>query len=128
MSRLEGAFEQVVERLGDMNARLEMLEMKTDGNYRALDEKISALDAKVESKFAAMDSRFESKFAAADSKVESKFAAMDSNFDSKFAAMDSKFDSKFRFLVGLYVSSTLTILAAVLATVLPLYSRLPPLH
>ncbi len=102
MSRLEGAFEQVVERLGDMNARLETLEMKTDGNYHALDEKISALDAKFESKFAAID--------------------------SKFAAMDSKFDSKFNFLVGLYVSSTLTIVAVVLAVVLPLYSRLPPLH
>ena len=109
MSRLEGAFEQVVERLGDMNARLETLEMKSDGNYHALDEKISALDAKFESKFAAIDS---------------KFAAI----DSKFAAMDSKFDSKFNFLVGLYVSSTLTIVAVVLAVVLPLYSRLPPLH
>lgn len=116
MSRLEGAFEQVVERLGDMNARLETLEMKTDGNYHALDEKISALDAKFESKFAAIDS----KFAA----IDSKFAAI----DSKFAAMDSKFDSKFNFLVGLYVSSTLTIVAVVLAVVLPLYSRLPPLH
>ena len=84
MSRLEGAFEQVVERLGDMNARLETLEMKTDGKYHALDEKISALDA--------------------------------------------KFESKFNFLVGLYVSSTLTIVAVVLAVVLPLYSRLPPLH
>ena len=102
MSRLEGAFEQVVERLGDMSARLETLEIKTDGNYHALDKKISALDAKFESKFAAIDSKFESKFAA--------------------------MDSKFNFLVGLYVSSTLTIVAVVLAVVLPLYSRLPPLH
>ena len=106
MSRLEGAFEQVVERLGDMNARLETLEMKTDGNYHALDEKISALAANFESKFTAMDSKFE----------------------SRFAATDSKFESKFNFLVGLYVSSTLTIVAVVLAVVLPLYSRLPPLH
>ena len=117
MSRLEGAFEQVVERLGDMNARLETLEMKTDGNYHALDEKISALDAKFESKFAALDAKF-----------ESKFTALDAKFESNFTAMDSKFDSKFNFLVGLYVSSTLTIVAVVLAVVLPLYSRLPPLH
>ncbi len=128
MSRLEGAFEQVVERLGDMNARLETLEMKTAGNYHALDEKISALDANFESKFAALDAKFESKFAALDAKFESKFTAMDSKFESSFAATDSKFDSKFNFLVGLYVSSTLTIVAVVLAVVLPLYSRLPPLH
>ncbi len=117
MSRLEGAFEQIVERLGDMNARLETLEMKTDGNYHALDEKISALAANFESKFAALDAKF-----------ESKFTAMDSKFESRFAATDSKFESKFNFLVGLYVSSTLTIVAVVLAVVLPLYSRLPPLH
>ena len=95
MSRLEGAFEQVVERLGDMSARLETLEIKVDGNYHALDAKLSTLDAK---------------------------------FESKFKTIDATVDAKFRFLVGLYVSSTLTILAAVLATVLPLYSRLPPLH
>ena len=99
MSRLEGAFEQVVERLGDMSARLETLEIKVDGNYHALDEKISTLDAK---------------------------------FESKFTAMDANADSKFRFLIAMYVSSTLTIVVAVLATVLgtvlPLYSRLPPVH
>ena len=95
MSRLEGAFEQIVERLGDMSARLETLEIKVDGNYHALD-----------------------------AKIESKFTTMDAKFESKLTTMDAKF----RFLVGLYVSSTLTIVAAVLATVLPLYSRLPPLH
>lgn len=106
MSRLEGAFEQVVERLGDMSARLETLEIKVDGNYHALDAKLSTLDAK----------------------FESKFTTMDANFESKFKTIDATVDSKFRFLVGLYVSSTLTIVVAVLATVLPLYSRLPPLH
>ena len=99
MSRLEGAFEQIVERLGDMSARLETLEIKVDGNYHALD-----------------------------AKIESKFTTMDAKFESKFKTIDATVDSKFRFLVGLYVSSTLTIVVAVLATVLPLYSRLPPLH
>ena len=96
ISRLEGAFEQIVERLGDTNARLETLDQKMELNFHALLTTMDTRFAAIDTRFAAMDTRFsalERKFIA----LDDKFAAMDDKFaamDGKFAAMDDKFAVK----------------------------------
>ncbi len=62
VSRLEGAFEQIVERLGDTNVRLERLEYKVDANYHALDAKMEQRFVGIDQKFSAMDQKIDSRF------------------------------------------------------------------
>ena len=117
ISRLEGAFEQIVERLGDTNARLETLDQKMELNFHALLTTMDTRFAAIDTRFAAMDTRFlalERKFIALDDKFAAmvgqfaamvgqfaamvgQFAAMVGHFaamDGKLAAMDDKFAVK----------------------------------
>ena len=116
LSRLEGAFEQIVERLGDTNARLETLDQKMELNFHAL---LTTMDMR----FAAIDTRFsalERKFIA----LDDKFAAMDGTFETKFTALDRKIDSRFQFLIGAYVTTTVALGGIFFAAIAPLYAHL----
>ena len=110
LSRLEGAFEQIVERLGDTNARLETLDQKMELNFHAL---LTTMDTR----FAAMDTRF--------SALERKFIALDDKFETKFTALDRKIDSRFQFLIGAYVTTTVALGGIFFAAIAPLYTHLP---
>ena len=105
VSRLEGAFEQIVERLGDTNVRLERLEYKVDANYHALDAKITALGSAFEARFAGIDQKFP-------------------GIDQKFTAMDQKFDSRFHFLIGTYLTTTIALAGIFFAALFPLYKHI----
>ena len=126
VSRLEGAFEQIVERLGDTNVRLERLEYKVDANYHALDAKITALGSAFEARFAGIDQKFPSidqKFAA----MEQRFDGMEHKFtgiDQRFTAMDQKFDSRFHFLIGTYLTTTIALAGIFFAALFPLYRHI----
>ena len=102
VSRLEGAFEQSVERLGDANARLETLDQKIASNFHAL-------AATIDTRYAAMDEKFETTFAA---------------MERKIAAMDRKLDSRFQFLIGAYVTSSIALGGIFFAALAPLYAHL----
>ena len=105
VSRLEGAFEQIVERLGDTNVRLERLEYKVDANYHAL-------DAKMEQRFVGIDQKF--------SAMEQRFVGIDQNF----SAMDQKIDSRFHFLIGTYLTTTIALAGIFFAALFPLYKHI----
>ena len=123
LSRLEGAFEQIVERLGDTNARLETLDQKMELNFHALLTTMDTRFAAIDTRFAAMDTRFsalERKFIA----LDDKFAAMDGKFETKFTALDRKIDSRFQFLIGAYVTTTVALGGIFFAAIAPLYTHL----
>ena len=130
LSRLEGAFEQIVERLGDTNARLETLDQKMELNFHALLTTMDTRFAAIDTRFAAMDTRFsalERKFIALDDKfaaMDGKFAAMDDKFETKFTALDRKIDSRFQFLIGAYVTTTVALGGIFFAAIAPLYAHL----
>jgi chromosome segregation ATPase len=59
------------------------------GKFAAIDERLAALDGKLDGKFAAIDERF----AALDDRLELKFAEMEARFaaiDEKFAELESR--------------------------------------
>ena len=116
LSRLEGAFEQIVERLGDTNARLETLDQKMELNFHALLTTMETRFAAIDTRFAAMDTRF--------SALERKFIALDDKFETKFTALDRKIDSRFQFLIGAYVTSTVALGGIFFAAIAPLYTHL----
>jgi len=51
MARLEGAYEQVSQRLTNVDPRFDALDRKIDLFRDALDKKIDALDAKIDQRF-----------------------------------------------------------------------------
>lgn len=61
MAHLEGAYEQISERLGGIDGRLTALDQKIDSRFDRLDEKIdqkiSALDRKMDSRFDGFDKK-----------------------------------------------------------------------
>ena len=116
LSRLEGAFEQIVERLGDTNARLETLDQKMELNFHALLTTMDTRFAAIDTRFAAMDTRF--------SALERKFIALDDKFETKFTALDRKIDSRFQFLIGAYVTTTVALGGIFFASIAPLYTHL----
>ena len=65
----------------------------------ALENKVAALDSKIDNSIAALDSKIDSGLAALDSKIgvlDSKIGVLDSKFgvlDSKFGVLDSKFET-----------------------------------
>ena len=102
LSRLEGAFEQIVERLGDTNARLETLDQKMELNFHAL--------------LTTMDTRFAA--------IDTRFAAMGDKFETKFTALDRKIESRFQLLIGAYVTTTVALGGIFFAAIAPLYTHL----
>ena len=119
VSRLEGAFEQIVERLGDTNVRLERLEYKVDANYHALDAKMEQRFVGIDQKFSAMEQRFVG--------IDQKFSAMEQRFvgiDQNFSAMDQKIDSRFHFLIGTYLTTTIALAGIFFAALFPLYRHI----
>jgi uncharacterized Rmd1/YagE family protein len=51
MARLEGAYEQVSQRLMNIDPRFDGMDRKIDLRFDAFDSKIDALDAKIDQRF-----------------------------------------------------------------------------
>ena len=78
--------------LGALENKVAALDSKIDNSVAALESKISALDNKMDSSFAAL----ESKISALDNKIDSSVAALDTKIgvlDSKFDALNAKIDT-----------------------------------
>ncbi|MGA3036405.1 MAG: hypothetical protein ABSE64_02880 [Vulcanimicrobiaceae bacterium] len=99
MAHLEGAYEQISERLGGIDGRLTALDQKIDARSDALERKMDA-------KFEAVDRRFE---------------AMDQKFDLRFEVLDRKIDVVGgRFMVAI-LGSNAAVLAAIVGAVLTIH-------
>jgi len=62
MARLEGAYEQVSQRLMNIDPRLDGFDRKIDLRFDALDKKIDALEVKLDSKIDALDKKVDQRF------------------------------------------------------------------
>jgi hypothetical protein len=59
---------------------------------RRTNDKIDALDVKVDGKFSASDVKVDAKFSALEGKVDGKFGALEGKVDAKFSALEGKLD------------------------------------
>ena len=64
------------------------------GEIRVLDQRIVALDEKLEHKISALDEKLEHKISALDEKLEHKISALDEKLEHKISALDEKLDHK----------------------------------
>jgi len=85
-------YDQVKQAIQDILAP-ELQALK--GEIRRVDERINALDAKIDARFremeakiVALDTKFETKFR----EMETKLAALDEKFETRFRELDSKFE------------------------------------
>ena len=60
MAHLEGAYEQISERLRGVDGRLTALEQKIDLRFDTLDNKVGALEQKMDDRFEKQNARFDS--------------------------------------------------------------------
>ena len=78
-----------------LDERIFAMEAKVEGTKNELLAEIKRLDEKTEARFREVDARFkemETKLAALDAKFETKFAALDEKFETRFRELDSKFE------------------------------------
>jgi predicted nuclease with TOPRIM domain len=69
MAHLEGAYEQISERLRGIDGRFTALDQKVDSRFDRLDQKIGALDRKMDSRFETFEQKMDSRFDALDRKL-----------------------------------------------------------
>ncbi len=61
MARLEGAYEQVSQRLMNIDPRFDALDRKINLLHEAVDKKIDMIDAKKDQRFNALEQRIDSR-------------------------------------------------------------------
>ena len=93
VSRLEGAYEQVDSRLGDLT------------------EAVTRLDAK----FDALRGNMDAKFDALRTDVDAKFDAFRADVDAKFDALRSEMNAKFNMLIIVMATGAVGITGALIA-------------
>jgi Skp family chaperone for outer membrane proteins len=78
-ARLEGAFEQVADRLNGMDHRLETMEAKIDHRFEAVDRRFETIDTKIEglrgetfANFDRLRDEMNHRFQMTDSKIDGK--------------------------------------------------------
>ncbi|MBY0333918.1 MAG: hypothetical protein K2X49_24945 [Acetobacteraceae bacterium] len=59
--------------------------------FSGIEQKIEALDRKMDQRFAAVDAKMDQRFAAVDAKMDQRFAAVDAKMDQRFALIDQRF-------------------------------------
>jgi len=121
MARLEGAYDQVSQRLMTIDPRFDGVDRKIDLRFDALDKKVEALATEsllrfhaVDQRFDAVDQRFDAvdqRFDAIDKRfeaVDKRFDALDAKNDKRFDALESKIDQRFMWLIGLVLTTWVT--------------------
>ena len=63
-----------------------------DGKFDALDNKISALDNKMDSKINALEARIDNKINALEARIDNKINALEARIDKRFDAIDRRLD------------------------------------
>jgi hypothetical protein len=99
------------------------LEAKVEGqsdSVHGVKEALATLDARVERSFEAVDRRFDA-FDRRFDAIDRRFEAIDRRFeavDRRFEALDQKVDRHFLWMVGLQVTTIMTVIGAIVAAVL----------
>ena len=109
LAHLEGAYEQISERLGGVDGRLTALDQKIDSRFDRLDEKI-------DQKIGALDQKMDSRFDAFEKKTDSRFDKVDARFDKQDARFDT-FDKKLTTIMVTYLGTSAALTAAIIGVV-----------
>jgi tetrahydromethanopterin S-methyltransferase subunit G len=113
MARLEGAYEQVSQRLMNIDPRLDGFDRKIDLRFDALDTKIEAVETKLTQRIDALEGRLDAKIDALEGRLDKKIDALEGRLDVKIDALDKKIDQRFMWTVGLIVTTWLTTIASI---------------
>ena len=95
MARLEGAYEQVSQRLMNIDPRFDGVDRKIDLRFDALDKKIDAVRD------------------ALDNKIDALGQRLDAKIEALGQRLDAKIDQRFMWTVGIIVTTWLTTIASI---------------
>jgi hypothetical protein len=113
MARLEGAYEQVSQRLMNIDPRFDGVDRKIDLRFDALDKKIDgvrdALDKKIDGVREALDKNIDGVREALDKKIDGVREALEQRIDT----LDAKIDQRFMWTIGVVVTTWLTTIASI---------------
>jgi tetrahydromethanopterin S-methyltransferase subunit G len=132
--KLDGLSASVDARFNQVDAAILEQRTYTEFAYEKLDAKMAAGFAQVDARFAQVDARFaqiDARFAQIDGRfaqIDGRFVQIDGRFaqidarlihlddklERRLGALDSKMTTQFSWLVGLFIGSVVTIIAAVL--------------
>jgi hypothetical protein len=91
VARIESDVQHIKEVTTDLrvelrrtNDKIDALDVKVDGKFSAVDGKFSAVDGK----FSALEAKVDGKFSA----VDGKFSALEGKVDGKFSTLEAKLD------------------------------------
>jgi chromosome segregation ATPase len=79
-------------KIGSLETRIDVLEVKLEGKIGALETRIDALEVKLEGKIGSLETRID----ALEVKLEGKIGALETRID----ALDAKIDSKFEIFMS----------------------------
>ncbi len=102
MARLEGAYEQVSQRLMNIDPRF-------DGVDRKIDLRFDALDKKIDGVREALDKNIDGVREALDKKIDGVREALEQRIDT----LDAKIDQRFMWTIGVVVTTWLTTIASI---------------
>lgn len=97
------------DRLDDLNDRVGELDVRMEARFAQVDARFDALDAKFDAKFDALNAR-----------LETKFDALNARFDTKLDAIDARFDAMHRSIIqfgGMMIAAVFGVIATQLALI-----------
>jgi len=97
MARLEGAYEQVSDRLMNIDPRFDGLDRKIDLRFDALDKKIATLETRLGDRISSLDGKIDT---------------VDTRLGGRITTLEAKVDKHFMWIVGLFVTTWLTTIAS----------------
>ena len=107
LTRLEGSYEQIDKRLGDLNARMATLEERFDG-------RIDGLERRFDGRIDGLEQRFDSRMNGLEDRLDTRFGGLDGRIDGmdrRMEGMDKKIDSvQGRLIAIIFAGWTTTIL------------------
>jgi len=80
------------QRLLALDVKLDKRLAESDAKF---DQRLLALDVKLDKRFAESDAKFDQRLLALDAKLDQRFAEQDAKFDQRFAESDAKLDKRF---------------------------------
>jgi len=96
LARLEGAYEQIAERLGDLTTYINARFVQIDARFVQIDARFDQLESRMDSRFAQMESRF-------------------TRMDGRIDALGEKVESNLKTIIGWMMGQTALSITAVIA-------------
>ena len=106
MARLEGAYEQVSQRLTNIDPRFEGVDRKIDLRFDSLYAKIAGLEDRIDQRLVSLESRMDQRLVSLESRMGDHLVALETR-------VDKKIDSRFVWSVGIVVTTWLSTIVSI---------------